>query len=48
MADKKTKKSSFNAPVYGEIEKIPAGYVAKKDKDGVVHYVKATKNAKKK
>ena len=47
MADKK-KGSSFDVPSYGHVEKIPDGYVAKKDKDGVVHYVKARKDSKKK
>ena len=45
-AKKKEIKSGFSAPVYGIVEKIPEGYVAKKDKNGVVHYVK--KDAKKK
>lgn len=47
MATKKStqkpSKSGYNAPVYGETEKIPEGYVAKKDKDGVVRYVKKEK-----
>ena len=50
MAEKKPnpKKSMFNAPTYGIVEKIPEGYVAKKDKDGVVHYVPAPKKKEKK
>ena len=46
MADKKPKKSSFNVPSYGVIEKIPEGHVAKMDRNGVVHYV-PVKKAKK-
>lgn len=47
MATKKEKKSSFDAPVYGYVEKIPEGHVAKMDKNGIVHYV-PSKRAKKK
>lgn len=43
----KPKKSSFNAPTYGVIEKIPDGHVAKMDKNGVVHYVPIKKEKKK-
>ena len=45
--NEKPTKNSFNSPSYGRVEKIPEGYVAKKDKDGVVHYVKKDKKSSK-
>ena len=46
--DKQNKKSGFDAPVYGYVEKVPEGYKVQVGKDGVRRYVPIKKDSKKK